>query len=1212
MTLRPRVERLEQRLMLAADPAEGLWQLVDNMPAADSGQTSYLEATEFQAYTLDSISMQSLLAQAPLEFTAAANAPVEITLPRPDGELGRFTIVESPVMEPELGAQFSEIHTFSGQGIDHPQATVRLDVTPAGFHAQVLSPSGSYYVDPYYHLDDSLYASYFRSSVVTPSALAEFAYSLPEPPASDLATNEPSSGEAEGGQEAARSGHQLRTYRMAVAATGEYTTFHGGTVALGQAAIVTAINRVTGIFETELSIRLSLVANNSSLVYTNPATDPYSGAINTFQLTINDWNIDAVIGAANYDIGHLFTQGGGGLAQLSSVGGLNKGRAASGRSVPTGDAFWVQIVAHEVAHQFGAGHTWNGDSGSCSVAQHMPASAMEPGSGSTILAYAGICGNDNLQSSSDPYFHSISFDEIINFVDNTIPAVGTRTATGNTVPTVSAGADFTIPARTPFVLTASGNDGDGDTLTFNWEQRDLGPRQDVNAGDNGQSPLFRSFTPTTDPTRTFPRLTDLVNNTTVIGETLPTTTREMNFRVTARDNRAGGGGVNTDDIVVNVQDTGASFLVTAPSTAVTWAGNSTQAVTWEVAGTTAAPISTANVNILLSTDGGLSYPITILSNTPNDGSQSITVPDVNTTNARLRVEGAGNIFFDISDVDFTINSAAELDFGDAPDPLYPTLLASGGANHVISGPNLGATVDAEPDGQPNATATGDGADEDGVVFTSLLLPGRTATLDVTVTGTTLLNAFLDFNGNGSFADGGEQIFTDRALNAGVNKLAFVVPPSVLPGTTTYARFRVNTAGGISFGGPSGDGEVEDYQVAISAPRPDRLGGIREGQNFHLDTTGNGAWDGAVGGDTFSVFGITPLIGLGKGVVGDWAGDGDDDLGLYHDGRFYLDTTGNGKWDKVSGGDTFRDFGIAALRTTATPVVGDWDGNGTDDLGLYNGGFFYLDTTGNGVWDTVDGGDTFRDFGIAVLRPTAKPVVGDWDGNGTDDLGLYNGGSFYLDTTGNGVWDTAGGGDTFRDFGIASIRPTASPIIGDWNDDGTDDLGLFNDGRSFYLDTTLNGTWDSVAGGDTFQDYNYGPGGAPLIGNWSVPGGVLASRAASDPTNQPSPSPAPSQPESIVSQGIATREVAASQLTAISARQYLFASLGEAPIARGFVPGPTVRSWVFQPGSANSSTDFREDLLDSLAKTILQTTEDAFSAEPFESLSLRFQARVRGA
>jgi hypothetical protein len=279
-------------------------------------------------------------------------------------------------------------------------------------------------------------------------------------------------------------------------------------------------------------------------------------------------------------------------------------------------------------------------------------------------------------------------------------------------------------------------------------------------------------------------------------------------------------------------------------------------------------------------------------------------------------------------------------------------------------------------------------------------------------------------------------------------------------------------------------------IHVPNPRPDvpdNLGMYNEGV-FYLDTTGNGTWDGVSGGDTLRDFGISAIRETALPVTGDWDGNGTDDLGLYNDGMFYLDTTGNGTWDRVAGGDTLRDFGISSIRATAKPVIGDWDGNGTDDLGLYNDGMFYLDTTGNGTWDRVAGGDTLRDFGINAIRETALPVIGDWDGDAADDLGLYNAECFYLDTTGNGVWDGVAGGDTFRDFGINAIRNTAQPVIGDWDGDADDDLGVHDEGY-FYLDTTGNGVWDKVSGGDAFYDYGINAirsTGLPLAGRWAPP------------------------------------------------------------------------------------------------------------------------------
>ncbi|WP_417746822.1 matrixin family metalloprotease [Rosistilla oblonga] len=293
----------------------------------------------------------------------------------------------------------------------------------------------------------------------------------------------------------------------------------------------------------------------------------------------------------------------------------------------------------------------------------------------------------------------------------------------------------------------------------------------------------------------------------------------------------------------------------------------------------------------------------------------------------------------------------------------------------------------------------------------------------------------------------------------------------------------------------------DTYAASNADAEDRLPvslsidkiGIRQGNNFYLDANGNGTWNRVLAGDTFRDFGISSIATTATPVTGDWDGDGMDDLGLYNNGRFYLDTNGNGVWNKVVGGDTFRDFGISSIAATAIPVTGDWDGDGDDDLGLFNDGKFYLDTNDNGAWDKVAGGDTFTNFGISSIASTATPVTGDWNGDGDDDLGLFKDGRFYLDTSGNFKWDQVSGGDTFRNFGIPTIAATAKPITGNWDGDSDDDLGLFNDGR-FYLDTNSNGVWDKVSGGDTYHNFGIElAGGAvsPLAGRWQRPSSLMA-------------------------------------------------------------------------------------------------------------------------
>jgi hypothetical protein len=612
------------------------------------------------------------LAAAPQEsaFVQAALQPV-IFLPMPDGTDQQFRIVEAPVMAPELAAKFPEIKTYLGQGMDDPYATVRLDLTPAGFHAQILSPNGAVYIDP--HLRDrSVYASYYKRDY---RALAE-GWKCLTPAGGD----KDSTPLAPAGL--LRSGANLRTYKLACAANGEYTAYHGNTVAAGLAAVVTAVNRVTGIFEQELAIRLVLVGNNNLIIFTNPNTDPYINDDPDQMLDANQIRLDAVIGSANYDIGHVFSTGGGGKAGLGVVclSGL-KAWGVTGSDAPTGDAFWVDFVAHEMGHQFGGAHTFNSSAGNCGSGNRNGPTAYERGSGSTIMAYAGICNADDLQPHSDPFFHAASFDQILAY---TTTGGGSgcadTTPTGNTAPTVSAGPNYTIPQNTPFTLTATGSDPNGDPLTYCWEERDLGASTTVTAPDNGSSPLFRSWSPTASPARTFPRLQELLTNTLPKGEMMPTTTRTMRFRVTARDNRAGAGGVNTSDMQVSVVGTAGPFAVTSHGARSTYSNYTT--VTWNVAGTTAAPINATNVNILLSTNSGQTFPFTLATEIPNDGSQSVLLPNLNTTKARLKVAAANNIFFDLNNADFTI----------VPGRPIPTLVCPGDLTRTNTAGQCGAVV----------------------------------------------------------------------------------------------------------------------------------------------------------------------------------------------------------------------------------------------------------------------------------------------------------------------------------------------------------------------------------------------------------------------------------------------------------------------------------------------------------------------------------------
>ncbi len=643
------VSRQATASVWASPSPDDLW--VD-VTEATINATRQLHPDQYRVLRLNTAVMQAQLTQAPLESTVpAAGSPVMVYLPLPYEGYGRFQIIESPIMAPELAAKYPGIKTYIGRGLDDVTAVARIDWTQFGFHAMILSTEGTVFIDPYSREDISHYLVYDRQDYTQPSS--PFIKHEPLGDNSDVEALVAAL-RVNGGLP---SGDELRTYRLAMAATGEYTQFHGGTVPAGMAAIVTAMNRVNGIYERDLAVRMVLVANNDLIVYTNPATDPYTNNSGGQMLGENQANLDAVIGNANYDIGHVFSTGGGGIASLGVPcrTGL-KARGVTGLSSPIGDPFYVDYVAHEIGHQYGANHTFNGNAGSCAGGNRNGSTAFEPGSGTTIMAYAGICGGQNIQSNSDDDFHGASFDEIraytVQGLGNTCPVI---TSTGNTAPTVDAGSDYTIPVNTPFVLTGSATDAEGDPLTYDWEEFDLGPAGHPDT-PVGNAPIFRSFVPVTVPYRIFPQMSDIVNNTHTIGELLPSYTRVMNFRLTVRDNNVSpsAGGVNYDMMQVSATGGAGPFQVTAPNTAVTWNSGDIETVTWNVANTDQAPVNCAAVDIRLSTDGGYTYPVTIEAGVPNDGAEDVVVPFLSTAQARIQVFCSDNIFFDISNTNFTI------------------------------------------------------------------------------------------------------------------------------------------------------------------------------------------------------------------------------------------------------------------------------------------------------------------------------------------------------------------------------------------------------------------------------------------------------------------------------------------------------------------------------------------------------------------------------
>ena len=756
-----------------------LWTNAAQSRIASTGERRIMP-DRFRLVTLNGVRMRSVL--------SARAQSKEIVLPAPDGTQRRYRFEQVNVMAPALAAQFPDIRTYKGTGVDDPRERVRFDWTPAGFHAMVTAPDGAtYYIDPYQTGDLSSHISYYRRDLTQKVGRDEWTCTVDEGSsvkrAADFHPDE-SALRAELAAIANRSSDtQLRKYRLALAATGEYVTYHanaaGATTdaskkAAALAAMVTTMHRVNGIYETEVGITMELISATTSLIYTDSVADPYTNNSGGTMLGQNQTNIDAVIGTANYDIGHVFSTGGGGVAYVGvPCDGGYKAQGVTGSSAPVGDAFDVDYVAHEMGHQFGAHHTFNSTSGACS-GNRMAASAYEPGSGSSIMAYAGICSPENLQPNSDPYFHSKSFDQIIDYSHDSRPTYGdtcaVKTTTGNRVPTVDAGGVYTIPARTSFVMSGTAGDADGDALTYDWQEYDLGASTNsasTTTTDNGSRPLFRMVNPNSSGERYFPRIADALRGSTSYGEGWPTTSRTLNFRLIVRD---GNGGVTYAGTSVKTIDTGSAFTMTYPVTNTTWKTGAEQTVTWNAAGTTAAPISCAAVDIRQSRDGGQTFPYPLADDTANDGSEIVTLRGAPSTQSRIRVMCAGSIFFAVSPRDFSGADGPYLSASSVANG--PT---SGGTRITLTGANLAGATSAKVGATSAAFEVS--SDAQVVITTPAGSPGVVYSLSVQTSGG---NAILD----DAFEYAGEPIVTPTSTSTATRTPTPVDPTATSTPTAT--------------------------------------------------------------------------------------------------------------------------------------------------------------------------------------------------------------------------------------------------------------------------------------------------------------------------------------------------------------------------------------------------------------------------------------------
>jgi len=595
----------------------------------------------FSLYQVDLDKIKNDLEKAPKRFSG--DESLVLKFPDSDGNIRNYIVQEASIMEPALQAQFPEMRTYTGWEKGAPSNTIRFSVTPqTGISIMYFDGWDISYLDSYTK-NNSSYILYKRKDLPKNDRLFECHVEDLLDKNSNLNTSAKAPLVSDG---------FLRTYRLALSATGEYTTFHGGTVSSAMAAMVTTMNRVNGIYEKTISVTMVMIANNSSLIYVNSATDPFTNGNPNAMITENQNNTTSVIGSANYDIGHVFGTNSGGLAGLGVVCSTNnKARGVTGSGAPVGDPFDVDYVAHEVGHQFGANHTFRNCGGN-----ENNATAYEPGSGSTIMAYAGICGSTlNVQNLSSPYFHAASVVEM-NVVIKRTTDCSVKTSNNNGVPTADAGADYIIPRGTAFVLTGTGTDPNNDSLTYLWEQYDNtnNTQPPVNTATVG--PVYRSFTPTVSPMRYFPNMTSvLANNLIPKWEVTPNVARTLNFSLLVNDNKATGNQSANDAMIVTVTNDG-PFTVTSQTTNTSYSAQNPITVTWNVAGTNAGTINTQNVTILLSKDNGLTFNTVLAASVPNNGSAVVNLPNENIPSARIMVKALGNIYFALNPSFFSVTS----------------------------------------------------------------------------------------------------------------------------------------------------------------------------------------------------------------------------------------------------------------------------------------------------------------------------------------------------------------------------------------------------------------------------------------------------------------------------------------------------------------------------------------------------------------------------
>ncbi len=640
-------------LILFSQAPSNFWHPARLQDLSVDQQTPPLPVQQFRTYALDFRELQEALTRAPNQWKEA----LKLTLPLPDGRSEEFDLIASPVMAPGLAARYPAIRSFQVRGRNDRRLTGRLSISAEGFYGALKTPEGEVYIDPLQRGNTGEYYAYYTRNVEIAEAMPEGFACLTD----DLDGDETERQASPGLESRSEETIPLRTYRFALACTGEYGEDFGGTVENVLASMNIALNRINLILESELAIRLVLIEENDQLIFLDPDTDPYENPNNASILVEeNTGIINRIIDVNDYDVGHVFTRfctfGVGGIAIRPSACTNIKGAGVTCFNSSNIEFVAARTTTHEIGHQFDASHSWNNCPGNDD--QISPGNAFEPGSGSTIMSYAGACGAaNNVTGTQEPYYNIGSLEDLVAYTrEGAAAGCATLLPTTNRAPTVTTSYPdrFFIPIGTPFELTAQASDPDGDSLTYSWEQYDLGPSSPLGSPQEN-APAFRSFFPTPSPTRVFPKLEDIISNTFSATEVLPADSREFTFRCTVRDNHPEAGGVDWTEQAFRATNTAGPFQVMVPNTEdMRWKVGERKEVRWDVANTDNDIVNCRHVNIRLSVDGGRTFPYLLAEKAPNNGSAIVTVPEIVSNRVRIRVEAADNIFFDISNEDFQI------------------------------------------------------------------------------------------------------------------------------------------------------------------------------------------------------------------------------------------------------------------------------------------------------------------------------------------------------------------------------------------------------------------------------------------------------------------------------------------------------------------------------------------------------------------------------